>query len=178
MAQTSFSLRLQHSGLLALVFCFDTMAEDLITESLNWKNKSKIYLETKFYVAYDIEVFVLLCDIAFFLLKSSIYYYCYYCYYYYYHLIHLADIRRSYLNYCQVYNMLKILHNRNHLKHYFLLQIFCYHQVGFFSTKSNAWTLSSGRLPEQDKQLEKFSYISVLAKYAKLPLEQNNPLLK
>ena len=95
-----------------------------------------------------------------------------------YHLIHLADIRRSYLNYCQVYNMLNILHNRNHLKHYFLLQIFCYHQVGFFSTKSNAWTLSSGRLPEQDKQLEKFSYISVLAKYAKLPLEQNNPLLK
>ena len=37
-----------------------------------------------------------------------------------YHLISLADIAKFYLIYFQVYIMLKFLHNRNNLKHYFL----------------------------------------------------------
>ena len=75
----------------------------------------QIFLEIKVHLARDIEQFVLLCDIALFLLKSlrlffwntlngnsqSDH-----------QLIRLADIRRSYLIYFQVRNMLKILPNK------------------------------------------------------------------
>ena len=65
-------------------------------------------------MAHNIDIFVLLCDIALILLKSLIHhgYSQSDC-----HLICLADIQRSYLIYFQMCNMLKILHNRNRLKH-------------------------------------------------------------
>ena len=50
-----------------------------------------------------------------------------------YHVISLADIAKFYLIYFQAYIMLKILHNRNNLKHYFL-HYKMLSRMAFFST--------------------------------------------
>ena len=79
MVQTLFCLCLQHPGLVALEVYFDTMVENLIAiDKIKWMDKIKakhdeqIFLEIKVYLAHDIKGFFLLCDIALFLLKSSI----------------------------------------------------------------------------------------------------------
>ena len=79
MVQTLFSLCLQNPGVLALAVCFDAMVENLITILVHiWADKIKatddkqIFLEIKFYLSRDIKRFVLLDDIALFLLKPSI----------------------------------------------------------------------------------------------------------
>ena len=77
MAQISFCLSLQHTGLLPLAGYCDTFVENLITV-LFWTDKikaahgEKIFIGIKVYFTHNIEGFVILCDIALFLLKSSI----------------------------------------------------------------------------------------------------------
>ena len=93
-----------------------------------WTNKIKvvydeqIFMKIRVYLAHEIKVFVLLCNIALFLLKLLIQFVgskntlC--CHSQPdYHLTHLTGIHRSYLIYFQVYNMLKILCNKNRLNH-------------------------------------------------------------
>ena len=79
MVQTLFCLCLQHPGLLSLTVCFDKFVEILVTilfHLLRYKIKAahdeQVFLEIKVYLPHDIEGFVLLCDVALFLLKSLI----------------------------------------------------------------------------------------------------------
>ena len=128
MVQTLFSLCLQISGVLPLAVCFDAMVENLITILVHiWTDKIKatddkqIFLEIKFYLSRDIKRFVLLDDIALFLLKPSIQFFggksSHGHSYSDYHQIHLDNTRWSYLIYFNVRNMLKIRQNKNPLKH-------------------------------------------------------------
>ena len=127
--QISFCLCLQHPGIVPLAVYFDTFVENLIRilfylsiNKIKAAHDEKFFLGIKVYLAHGIEGFVLLCDISLFLRKSLIQFlggknnlhsYSQSDF----HLIHLADIRRSYLIYFQVCNMLKILHNENLLTH-------------------------------------------------------------
>ena len=99
--------------ILLLAVCFDTLVENQ-TDKIKAAHGEQIFLEMKIYVAHDIEGFVLLCDIALFLLKSLSTLHAYSPSDY--HLIHLVDIHRPYWIYFQVCNILKIQHNKNLLQ--------------------------------------------------------------